>query len=131
MARTGGRGVVAGGPTLEPLEPGGFLSNDGGGRMGVAIAAAAWRRGANVRLIAGPLAVPAPVGVTVEPVETTAQMRDAVSAAIGAADVLVMAAAPADFRPADPAARKIKKRDGLETVGLEEDRKSTRLNSSH
>ncbi|HET6681207.1 MAG TPA: bifunctional phosphopantothenoylcysteine decarboxylase/phosphopantothenate--cysteine ligase CoaBC [Gemmatimonadaceae bacterium] len=112
--------VVSAGPTREPLDPVRFLSNHSSGRMGVAIAAAAWRRGANVRLIAGPLAVPAPVGVTVEPVETTAQMRDAVSAAIGAADVLVMAAAPADFRPADPAARKIKKRDGLETVGLEE-----------
>lgn len=112
--------VVSAGPTREPLDPVRFLSNHSSGRMGVAIAAAAWRRGANVHLIAGPLAVPAPVGARMESVETTGQMRDAIAAAIGQADVLIMAAAPADFRPADPATRKIKKRDGLDAVGLEE-----------
>ena len=95
--------LVTAGPTREPLDPVRFLSNYSSGKMGVAIAAAAWRRGADVTLVAGPLAVPAPVGVTHVAVQSTAEMRDAVAARIGAADVLVMSAAPADYQPTSPA----------------------------
>ena len=106
---TGRRVVVSAGPTREAVDPVRFLSNRSSGKMGVALAAAAWRRGAEVDLIAGPLSVQAPVGPRLTAVETTAEMADAVGAALPNADVLVMAAAPADFAPAHPAASKIKK----------------------
>ena len=77
--------------------------------MGVALAHSAWRRGADVALIAGPLSIPAPVGPTLRRVESTEDMARAVEEMIPAADVLIMAAAPADFRPARPATQKIKK----------------------
>jgi phosphopantothenoylcysteine decarboxylase/phosphopantothenate--cysteine ligase len=112
--------VVSAGPTREALDPVRYLSNHSSGKMGVAIAAAAWRRCARVTLVAGPLGVPAPTGVQVVPVETTEQMRDAVRAALADADALVMAAAPADFRPADVAAEKIKKEDDAPRLHLVE-----------
>lgn len=118
-ALSGKRITVTAGPTREAVDPVRFLSNRSSGRMGVAIASAAWRRGADVTLIAGPLDVPPPVGVTVRPVETTADMAAAVGHSLPDADVLVMAAAPADFRPAEPAARKIKKGSGTSTLALE------------
>src|SRR5688500_9894430 len=115
-----GRSVtVTAGPTREAVDPVRFISNRSSGRMGVAIAAAAWRRGADVTLIAGPMDVPAPVGVALVPVETTEEMAAAVSASLGTADVLVMAAAPADFRPSQPADRKIKKASAVSTLELE------------
>lgn len=105
----GRRMVVSAGPTREPIDPVRFLSNRSSGKMGVAIAAAAWRRGADVTLVAGPLAVAPPVGVTVVSVETTQQMADAIAAVIPAASALIMAAAPVDFRAAHPATQKVKK----------------------
>jgi phosphopantothenoylcysteine decarboxylase / phosphopantothenate---cysteine ligase len=105
----GRRVLVTAGPTREPIDPVRFLSNRSSGKMGVAVAAAAWRRGADVTLIAGPLSVPAPVGPTLVSVETAEEMRGAVSQHLPVADVLVMAAAPADFRPARVATQKIKK----------------------
>jgi phosphopantothenoylcysteine decarboxylase/phosphopantothenate--cysteine ligase len=111
--------VVTAGPTREPVDPVRFLSNRSSGKMGVAIAGAAWRRGANVTLIAGPLTVAPPAGATVMMVETTEQMRAAVEHAIGDADALIMAAAPADFRPASPADRKIKKATAPAAIALE------------
>jgi len=104
--------VVTAGPTREPLDPVRFLGNRSSGRMGYAIAAAAWRRGARVTLISGPSPLPVPAGAATVPVETAREMRDAVAGALVDADVLVMAAAVADFRPARPAAQKVKKRDG-------------------
>ncbi|MFN0099603.1 MAG: bifunctional phosphopantothenoylcysteine decarboxylase/phosphopantothenate--cysteine ligase CoaBC [Gemmatimonadaceae bacterium] len=115
----GKRVVVTAGPTREPLDPVRFLSNHSTGKMGVALAAAAWRRGAEVHVIHGPLAAALPVGAMAESVETTQQMADAVARAVAAADVLVMAAAPADFRPATIATSKIKKRGQQETITLE------------
>jgi phosphopantothenoylcysteine decarboxylase/phosphopantothenate--cysteine ligase len=106
---TGRRVVVTAGPTREPADPVRFLSNRSSGKMGVALASAAWRRGADVVLIAGPLAVPVPVGPRVVSVESTEEMRCAVQSALPGADALIMAAAPSDFRPAEPAAQKIKK----------------------
>ncbi len=101
--------LVTAGPTREAIDPVRFVSNQSSGKMGVAIATAAWRRGADVTLVAGPLAIPIPPDVHVVRVESTEQMRDAVRAALPAADAVVMAAAPADFRPATVAASKIKK----------------------
>lgn len=101
--------VVTAGPTREAIDPVRFVSNHSSGKMGVAIAAAAWRRGAEVTLIAGPMTVSTPIGASVHAVESTEDMATAVSAALPGADVLVMAAAPADFRPAAPAATKMKK----------------------
>lgn len=115
----GRRVVVTAGSTREPIDPVRFISNRSSGKMGVAIAAAAWRRGADVTLIAGPLTIAPPVGVTVADVETTAEMRDAVAAHLRDADVLIMAAAPADFRPASVAEQKIKKNAAPSALALE------------
>jgi phosphopantothenoylcysteine decarboxylase/phosphopantothenate--cysteine ligase len=118
-ALSGKRILVTAGPTREPVDPVRFLSNRSSGKMGVAIAAAAWRRGADVKLIAGPLSVDAPSGPAVMTVETTEQMCAAVAQSIGAADALIMAAAPADFRPVAPADQKIKKSNTPPSIALE------------
>ena len=110
--------VVTAGPTREPVDPVRFLSNRSSGKMGVAIAAAAWRRGADVTLIAGPLDVTVPAGLRVVRVETTGQMRDAVGQALSGADALIMAAAPADFSAAAPAGAKIKKSSFTDALAL-------------
>ena len=115
----GRRIVVTAGSTREPIDPVRFISNRSSGKMGVALAAAAWRRGADVTLIAGPLSVEPPVGVTVTNVETASEMRDAVAAHLREADVLIMAAAPADFRPAMVAEQKIKKSSAPSSIALE------------
>ena len=105
----GRRVLVTAGPTREPVDPVRFISNHSSGKMGVALAAAAWRRGADVDLVAGPLAVDVPDGVSVHPVESTEEMAAAVERLLPGSDVLVMAAAPADFRARDVATSKIKK----------------------
>jgi phosphopantothenoylcysteine decarboxylase/phosphopantothenate--cysteine ligase len=111
---SGRRLVISAGGTREPLDPVRFLGNRSSGRQGVALARTALARGAKVTLIAGPLEVPAPDGVDLVPVESALQMREAVHAAAALADVVVMAAAVADFRPADVAEHKIKKADGVD-----------------
>jgi phosphopantothenoylcysteine decarboxylase/phosphopantothenate--cysteine ligase len=116
----GRRVVITAGPTREPLDPVRFLSNRSTGKMGVSLASAAWRRGAQVTLIAGPLAVDIPPGVCHVPVETTEDMAAAVEKAMDGADILVMAAAPADFRAAQPASRKIKKATAPAAITLAE-----------
>jgi len=110
--------LVTAGPTREPVDAVRFLSNRSSGRMGVAIAAAAWRRGAEVTLIAGPLEVPPPEGASVVSVESTEEMAHAVAAALPKADALIMAAAPADFRAAEPAKKKIKKSAAPKSLAL-------------
>ena len=110
--------LVTAGPTREPVDPVRFLSNRSSGKMGVAIAAAAWRRGATVTLVAGPMDTTAPTGVSVVRVETTAQMADAVRAGLATADALVMAAAPADFAPTSPAEHKLKKSTAPRSLAL-------------
>ncbi|HUO51473.1 MAG TPA: bifunctional phosphopantothenoylcysteine decarboxylase/phosphopantothenate--cysteine ligase CoaBC [Gemmatimonadaceae bacterium] len=114
----GRRVLVTAGPTREAVDAVRFLSNRSSGRMGVAVAAAAWRRGADVTLVAGPLEVEPPAGVRVVPVESTAEMASAVAAELPAADVLVMAAAPADFRAAAPVGFKIKKSSAPDAIAL-------------
>jgi phosphopantothenoylcysteine decarboxylase/phosphopantothenate--cysteine ligase len=101
--------LVTAGPTREAIDPVRFVSNHSSGKMGVALASAAWRRGAHVTLVAGPMSVGAPTGPDVARVETTEEMADAVARRLGKADVMIMAAAPADFRPSAPAKSKIKK----------------------
>jgi phosphopantothenoylcysteine decarboxylase / phosphopantothenate---cysteine ligase len=118
-ALSGRRVVVTAGPTREPIDPVRFIGNRSSGKMGYAIAAAAWRRGAEVTLITGPSGLPVPVGPTVKRVETAQQMYEAVSAALPDADTLIMAAAVADFRPAESARSKIKKGEtGVPTIAL-------------
>jgi phosphopantothenoylcysteine decarboxylase / phosphopantothenate---cysteine ligase len=116
----GRRVLVTAGPTREAIDPVRYLSNHSSGRMGTAIAAAAWRRGAEVTLVAGPLAVPVPVGVHHVPVESTAEMQAAVERELPASDVLVMAAAPADYRPADVSTSKLKKTGDPRAIALAE-----------
>ena len=115
----GRRVVVSAGPTREAVDPVRFISNRSSGKMGVAIAASAWRRGADVVLIAGPLATATPVGPRVRTVETTEEMLDAVRDEIRSADVLVMAAAPADFRASTVATSKVKKANAPDSIALE------------
>ncbi|MGV1047948.1 MAG: bifunctional phosphopantothenoylcysteine decarboxylase/phosphopantothenate--cysteine ligase CoaBC [Solirubrobacterales bacterium] len=108
------RVLVTAGGTREPIDPVRFVGNRSSGRMGIALAAAAARRGADVTLIAANVALPEPAGVRRIDVETAAQLAAAAAAAFPAAHVLLMAAAPADFRPASVAAGKVARRDGLD-----------------
>jgi phosphopantothenoylcysteine decarboxylase / phosphopantothenate---cysteine ligase len=105
----GRRVVVTAGGTQEPIDPVRFVGNRSSGKMGYALAIEARDRGAEVILISGPVALDAPYGVDVHRVETAVQMRDAVRSAVVDADVLVMSAAVADYRPAEAAAQKLKK----------------------
>ena len=118
-ALAGRRVVVTAGPTRESLDPVRVITNRSSGKMGFRIAQAAWYRGASVRLISGPSAEPDPVGVEVERIETTAELEQAVRQALPAADVLVMAAAPADYRPAAPLGRKSARQEGKLSIALE------------
>lgn len=112
----GRRVVVTAGPTEEPIDPVRHIGNRSTGRMGFAVAERALRRGAGVVLIAGPTALAPPQGVRLVSVRTTQEMRDAVMDELPDLDLLVMAAAPADYRPAEVARHKIKK--GLERLVL-------------
>jgi phosphopantothenoylcysteine decarboxylase/phosphopantothenate--cysteine ligase len=105
----GERVLVTAGGTREPVDPVRALTNRSSGKMGFAIAAEAARRGAEVVLVTAPAALPTPAGVRRVDVETALEMRDAVLAELPRAGVVVMTAAVADFRPARPAAKKIKK----------------------
>jgi phosphopantothenoylcysteine decarboxylase/phosphopantothenate--cysteine ligase len=101
--------LVSAGGTREALDPVRFLGNRSSGRQGVALAADALARGAKVTLVAGAMEVEAPEGADVIRVESALQMRTAVLDAAASADVVMMAAAVADFRPAEVAGHKIKK----------------------
>lgn len=114
----GRRIVVSAGPTFEDLDPVRFIGNRSSGRMGFAIAAAAARRGADTVLVAGPVQLATPAGVHRVDVRSAAQLRDAVLAALPA-DAYIGAAAVADWTPRTAAARKMKKRDGEDTLTLE------------
>lgn len=115
----GVRMVVTAGPTQEPIDPVRFIGNRSTGKMGVAVAAEAASRGADVRLVLGPDTVPPPNGVTTVRVGTAEEMQRAVLAAADDADVVVMAAAVADFRPKVAAEGKLKKESGVPELHLE------------
>ena len=101
--------LVSAGGTREPLDPVRFLGNRSSGRQGQALARAAVARGARVTLVSANTDLPDPAGVEVVRVETTAELREQVLAVAPDADAVVMAAAPADFRPSDTSEAKIKK----------------------
>jgi phosphopantothenoylcysteine decarboxylase/phosphopantothenate--cysteine ligase len=101
--------LITAGPTREPVDPARYLSNRSSGKMGYALARTAKRRGAEVVLISGPTNIPAPSGVTIIPVQTAAEMAEAVEEQAGEANIIVKAAAVADFRPKNIALLKIKK----------------------
>ena len=116
----GVRLLVTAGPTREPIDPVRYLSNRSSGTLGYAIASAAQGRGAEVTLVTGPTALPAPEVSCVEQVETAAQMLDAVRRHFDECDVVIAAAAVSDFSP-HPAASKLKKQAGKpQTLELSE-----------
>lgn len=108
--------LVSAGPNREAIDPVRFLSNRSTGKMGFALAEAAWRRGAQVTLVAGPTSLPTPHGVARIDVTTAAEMREAILDRFPDASAVLMAAAVADFRPRNPATEKIKKGPGGMTV---------------
>jgi phosphopantothenoylcysteine decarboxylase/phosphopantothenate--cysteine ligase len=114
----GRRIVVTAGPTFEPIDDVRFIGSRSSGKMGFAIAESAARRGADVVLIAGPvgLVTPRGGGITRQDVESAAEMRAALTAAVATADAVVMAAAVADFRPATRLAGKMSRRTGRVTA---------------
>jgi phosphopantothenoylcysteine decarboxylase/phosphopantothenate--cysteine ligase len=111
--------VVTAGGTREPVDPVRVLTNRSSGKQGIALAEAALDAGADVILIATPVEVPIPVCVEHIPVQTAAQMADAVQTACQEADALLMAAAVADFRPSQAAEQKLKKEEGVPALVLE------------
>jgi len=115
----GFRVLVSAGPTREPLDPVRFISNRSSGRMGYAVAEAAQRRGAEVTLVSGPVALAPPRGCRVIYVETAAEMNEAMRAHVVASDLVVMVAAVADYRMAEVSPSKIKKHDGGLELALE------------
>ncbi len=102
--------VVTAGPTHEPLDPVRYVGNRSSGRMGYALARAAWRRGADVTLVSGPTELPDPTGVEVVRTETAVEMLEAVRAALPDAGVAIFAAAVSDYRPDEARGEKIKRR---------------------
>lgn len=111
--------LITAGPTREPIDPVRFLSNRSSGKMGYALAEAARKRGAAVTLVSGPTSLNGPSGVKVVNIETAAQMRDATLPLAAQSDIIIAAAAVADFRPAQPAGQKIKKSHSPSEIALE------------
>ncbi len=115
----GRRVLVTAGPTREALDPVRTVTNRSSGRMGLALAKAAWLRGAEVTLVTGPIALEPPAGPETVRVETTADMAAAVAEALPLADVVLMAAAPADYRPVVRLEQKLKRAEGPLRLELE------------
>ncbi len=115
----GVRVLVGTGRTEEPLDPVRVLTNRSSGRMGFAIAEAARDRGADVTVVAGPTSLEPPYGVTLVPVTTADEMQRAMNAAASHADVVLMAAAVADYRPAKASREKLKRSSDVTTLVLE------------
>ncbi len=115
---TGEKILVTAGPCREAIDPVRFISNRSSGKMGFAIASEAEKLGGEVTLITGPVSLPDPRGVRVVRVETTGQMADVVQEEFGFADYLIMAAAPADYKPKSVSSQKIKKTDGETSITL-------------
>ena len=115
----GRRVVVTAGPTYEDIDPVRYLGNRSSGRMGFALAAEARRRGARVTLVAGPTSLVPPAAEEIVRVRSAGEMHTAVILAAARADVVIMAAAVADYTPADPASRKVAKTDGPMTLTLQ------------
>jgi len=112
--------IITAGPTREALDPARYLSNRSSGKMGYALARTAARRGAEVTLVSGPVALAAPHGVRTIQVMTAQQMHAQVLELSGAADIIVKAAAVSDFKPTNYRPQKIKKAQGLTSIAVEE-----------
>jgi phosphopantothenoylcysteine decarboxylase/phosphopantothenate--cysteine ligase len=111
--------TVTAGPTREGMDPVRVITNRSSGRMGFALAEAAYARGADVTLIAGPTTLTKPYGVKTTAVDATTELEEAVGNVLPHTDVLIMAAAPADFRPTRRAASKLPRGDGTMEISLE------------
>ena len=111
--------LVTAGPTREDIDPVRFLTNRSSGKMGYALAEAAIRRGAHVMLVSGPTDLPVPESVDWVPVRTTEEMRSAVRERASDVNIVIMAAAVSDYRPAAPRARKVKRGDESLVLELE------------
>jgi phosphopantothenoylcysteine decarboxylase/phosphopantothenate--cysteine ligase len=111
--------LVTAGPTREYIDPVRTISNPSSGKMGFRVAEAAYERGAAVTLVTGPTLLANPPGVATVCVDTTSQMLDAVTARLPETDVLVMAAAPADFSPQSSLEQKVRRTEGVMTLALE------------
>lgn len=124
LARTedmrGLRVLVTAGPTREKIDPVRYLTNRSSGKMGYAVAQAAAERGARVTLVSGPVRLAAPAGVEMVPVVSTQDLYNEMTRRCGEADVIVQAAAPADFTPVSAAEHKLKKQGGDMTLALRE-----------
>ncbi|HWP41623.1 MAG TPA: bifunctional phosphopantothenoylcysteine decarboxylase/phosphopantothenate--cysteine ligase CoaBC, partial [Blastocatellia bacterium] len=116
----GERILITAGPTFEAIDPVRVITNRSSGKMGYALAGAALDRGAEVKIISGPVSIEAPAGAEVVHVRSAAEMYEAVMANLESATMVMMAAAVADYRPARPAKQKIKKNS--ETLLLELER---------
>lgn len=116
---TGKRVLVTAGPTREALDPVRYLTNHSSGKMGYAIAKAAAARGAEVTLVSGPVNLPKPPYITVVPVVTAEEMFQAVTSRSAEMDLIIKAAAVADYRPAEVSDQKVKKQDGALFIPLE------------
>jgi phosphopantothenoylcysteine decarboxylase/phosphopantothenate--cysteine ligase len=115
----GRKALITAGGTQEPIDPVRVLANRSSGKQGFALAQAALDQGAEVILISGPTHLSAPVGAQLDNVNTTEEMLDAVLASLSATDVLIMAAAVADFKVTTPSVDKIKKEGGIPEIKLE------------
>jgi phosphopantothenoylcysteine decarboxylase / phosphopantothenate---cysteine ligase len=115
----GRRVVVTAGPTREAIDPVRVVTNRSSGKMGYRLAEAAWQRGAEVTLISGPVMLEPPAGVQVTRIDSTLELEQAVREALPSADILIMAAAPADYRPTETSASKRPRIDGALAIPLE------------
>jgi phosphopantothenoylcysteine decarboxylase/phosphopantothenate--cysteine ligase len=111
--------LITAGPTREPIDPVRYITNRSSGKMGFALAAAAHAAGAEVVLVSGPVALPTPDGVRRIDVETAAEMSAAVELEVAEAEVFIGTAAVADYRPATPSTRKLKKSAARIEISLE------------
>lgn len=110
--------LITAGPTREEIDPVRYITNHSSGRMGFAIARAARLRGAEVTLVSGPVSIDAPFGVELVKVESAAEMHAAVTSRAGNADIIIKAAAVADYKPLQRAGQKIKKKTDETSIPL-------------
>ncbi len=110
--------LITAGPTVEPIDPVRYLTNRSSGKMGYALAAAAAKRGHSVLLISGPTSLGIPEGVDFIPIESAADMYQAVESQIGRHDIAILAAAVADYTPTEVAGQKLKKAGAEMTLTL-------------
>jgi len=111
--------LVTAGPTVEAIDPVRFISNRSTGKMGYALARVAMQRGARVTLVSGPVSLEPPLFVDVVPVESAEDMFQAVTSRLAEQDIIIKAAAVADYRPDHPVDEKVKKKDGDATLTME------------